>query len=61
MESTGFEAIEEGDNYLLTNAKTAAKHIKWGWGKLAPKKNPKEVIEAVAEQEKSVKPLTKEK
>lgn len=60
MESTGFQPVDDGDNYLLTHPKTAAKHIKWGWGKLAPKQNPKEVIEAVKEQEKNVKPLKKD-
>jgi len=36
MESTGFKTVPEGENYHLTNARTAAKHIKLGWGKLAP-------------------------
>lgn len=68
MESTGYSPIPEGETYQLTNARTAAKHIRLGWGKLAPvsKKNAnskvyKAIKEAIEAEEVILKAESKGK
>ena len=55
MVSVKFPSKPEGEQYTLTNAKTAAKHIQLGWGKLK-----KDVNKAITKEVESFKnPITK--
>ena len=58
MTSVSYSPIKKGKPYYISHPKTAAKHIKFGWAKLADG-NSEEMVKLVEDEGKALKSTKK--